>query len=167
MRGTLPAFWANWGRVLTLASVLQSLSREKGPPNLHPRFCRRGQARPSASFPFQGLSDLGDVLPFPLPPSCGAGWTLACTYAYLPAFSVGRPVSIEGVSPLCSSCPPFGSARWTCLSALGSAFVEMGRGRRSIVLVGARMPLLSQLLFSSPCCAWFAFSPSKTCGRAL
>ena len=167
MRGTLPAFWANWGRVLTLASVLQSLSREKGPPNLHPRFCRRGQARPSASFPFQGLSDLGDVLPFPLPPSCGAGWTLACTYAYLPAFSVGRPVSIEGVSPLCSSCPPFGSARWTCLSALGSAFVEMGRERRSIVLVGVRMPLLSQLLFNSPCFAWFAFSPSKTCGRAL
>ena len=137
----------------------------EGPPDFPPRFDRRQEVCSWVSFSSQGLSDLGDLSPSPPPPCCGLGLTLARTYAYLLAFSGSRPVSIEGVSPPCSSCPSFGLARCTCSSTRGFACVVLGRECCLIVHVGVCM-----FLFSPPParhrCLWkFAFSLSRTCSR--
>ena len=139
----------------------------------------QGAPRPPSSFlPWWGVGTLlgalrisgivksGELAALPPPPSCGVGWTLAYSDAYLLAFSGGCPVSFQGVFAFLPLPPSF----WVgMLNVLPS--IKLGnRVARSGVLLhracrGVRVPFsLPPVRPPGPC--WFAFPPLKTCDGA-
>ena len=132
--------------------------------DLPPQFYIRGAARSWARFTFQGSSNLA-ALPPPAPaPSRDAGLTLACRYAYLPAFEGGCPVSIYGVIASFLLLPVFWVGVLNVPLSIRFCFRGTGQGALPYrTCRGAYVPIFPPLLSTSPFPCRFAFSPSGAC----
>ena len=136
--------------------------------DLPPQFYIRGGARSWARFTFQGSSNLAALPPPALAPSREVGFTLACRYAYLPAFEGGCLVSIYGVIASFLLLPVFWVGVLNVPLSIGFRFRGTGQGalphrtRR-----GAYVPIFPppRVHFPHPC--RFALSLSGACIHTL